>query len=163
MANDLHTQTESEGPENLDMGMDLDMHDGAEDCFDQDAVAPLRGVTVEEIVDDEVGQSYYAREFSKEQEAGATFGEAPTTFEVIRDEQILKGAEILGPFSTEEEWQLAKWLIKNVGHNQAEEFLHLPIVSQCHIVGLFEQLTCSCCSPDTTTRRAFISEQGQIV
>ncbi|KAF8181120.1 RNA ligase-domain-containing protein [Mycena galopus ATCC 62051] len=49
-------------------------------------------------------------------------------FEHIRDEQILDGCQVLGPFADEEEWELAKWLIKNVGHNQAEAFLKLPII-----------------------------------
>jgi hypothetical protein len=61
--------------------------------------------------------------------AGATYGRAKTMFEHIRDDQVLNGYEILGPFAEEEEWELAKWLIKNVGHNQAEAFLKLPIVS----------------------------------
>ncbi|KAH9933838.1 uncharacterized protein B0H18DRAFT_819413, partial [Fomitopsis serialis] len=51
-----------------------------------------------------------------------------TQFERIRDDQILHGSEIYGPFADEEEWELAKWLIKNIGHTQAENFLKLPIV-----------------------------------
>ncbi|PBK83199.1 hypothetical protein ARMGADRAFT_1048477 [Armillaria gallica] len=50
-----------------------------------------------------------------------------TNFEQIRDEQVLKGCEVLGPFKDDDEWELAKWLIHNVGHNVAEEFLKLPI------------------------------------
>ncbi|KAJ7314250.1 hypothetical protein DFH08DRAFT_716947 [Mycena albidolilacea] len=53
-------------------------------------------------------------------------------FEHIRDDQILTGCEVLGPFADEEEWELAKWLIKNIGHNQTEAFLKLPIVSSLH-------------------------------
>ncbi|KIM54176.1 hypothetical protein SCLCIDRAFT_61199, partial [Scleroderma citrinum Foug A] len=48
-------------------------------------------------------------------------------FEKIRDEEILEGGDIWGPFGSDEEWQLAKWLIKNVGHTQAEKFLRLGI------------------------------------
>ncbi|KAJ7646307.1 hypothetical protein DFH06DRAFT_1270854 [Mycena polygramma] len=51
-------------------------------------------------------------------------------FEHIRDDQILTGCEVLGPYADEEEWELAKWLIKNVGHNQTESFLKLPIVTE---------------------------------
>ncbi|KAJ7236512.1 hypothetical protein C8J57DRAFT_1247755 [Mycena rebaudengoi] len=61
---------------------------------------------------------------------GATFGKGKTTFEEIRDEEILKGAEVLGPFKDEAEWELAKWLIKNVGHTACEEFLQLAIISE---------------------------------
>ncbi|TFK34351.1 hypothetical protein BDQ12DRAFT_613687, partial [Crucibulum laeve] len=46
------------------------------------------------------------------------------------DDQILQGYEILGPFKSKDEWELAKWLIKNVGHTQMEEFLHLPIIQK---------------------------------
>ncbi|KAJ7651800.1 hypothetical protein B0H17DRAFT_832323, partial [Mycena rosella] len=52
-----------------------------------------------------------------------------TKFEEIRDDEILKGAEVWGPFKDESEWELAKWLIKNVGHTAADEFLKLSIVS----------------------------------
>ncbi|KAJ7748266.1 hypothetical protein DFH07DRAFT_775727 [Mycena maculata] len=58
---------------------------------------------------------------------GATYGPGKTTFEEIRDEEILKGVEVLGPFRDEAEWELAKWLIKHVGHNAANEFLKLSI------------------------------------
>ncbi|KIM63476.1 hypothetical protein SCLCIDRAFT_55594, partial [Scleroderma citrinum Foug A] len=49
-------------------------------------------------------------------------------FEKFQDEKILEGGDIWGPFKSEEEWQLAKWLIKNVGHTQAENFLWLNIL-----------------------------------
>ncbi|KAF7367105.1 hypothetical protein MSAN_00970100 [Mycena sanguinolenta] len=71
----------------------------------------------------------FERSFPSEYAAGATYGRTKTMFEHIRDDQILTGCEVLGPFQDEEEWELAKWLIKNVGHNQAEAFLKLPIVS----------------------------------
>ncbi|KAJ7867072.1 hypothetical protein B0H14DRAFT_3084139 [Mycena olivaceomarginata] len=45
----------------------------------------------------------------------------------IRDDQVLAGGEILGPFESNDEWELAKWLIKN-GHNQMEVFMKLPII-----------------------------------
>ncbi|KAK6988497.1 hypothetical protein R3P38DRAFT_3332030 [Favolaschia claudopus] len=61
------------------------------------------------------------------QEVGLTVRK--TVFETIRDEEILKGAEVLGPFKDEAEWELAKWLIKHVGDTAAEEFLKLSIVS----------------------------------
>ncbi|KAK0451956.1 Zn-finger domain-containing protein [Desarmillaria tabescens] len=34
----------------------------------------------------------------------------------------------VGPFTDEEEWELAEWLLKNVGQMQAEAFLNLPIL-----------------------------------
>ncbi|KAJ6552943.1 hypothetical protein B0H19DRAFT_1210996 [Mycena capillaripes] len=61
--------------------------------------------------------------------AGATFGAGKTAFELIRDDEILKGGTVLGPFQDDDEWQLAKWLIKHVGHTATEEFLKLSIIS----------------------------------
>ncbi|KAJ7674410.1 hypothetical protein B0H17DRAFT_1207991 [Mycena rosella] len=74
-------------------------------------------------------EDFFQEPFPAKYKAGATYGHAKTVFEHIRDDQILTGCEVLGPFADEEEWELAKWLIKNVGHNQTEAFLKLPIVS----------------------------------
>ncbi|KAF8166450.1 hypothetical protein K438DRAFT_1730807 [Mycena galopus ATCC 62051] len=49
--------------------------------------------------------------------------------ELVRDEEILQPGTVLGPFRDDDEWQLAKWLIKHVGHTATEEFLKLPIIS----------------------------------
>ncbi|KAL0069193.1 hypothetical protein AAF712_003881 [Marasmius tenuissimus] len=84
---------------------------------------PRRGVTVEDLPDEEV----WLEIFPTEKEAGRKFGEGTTAFQQIRNEQILGGEEIYGPFENAAEWELAKWLIKNVGHNTTEEFLNLPI------------------------------------
>ncbi|KAI5983673.1 hypothetical protein EDD15DRAFT_2178696 [Pisolithus albus] len=53
--------------------------------------------------------------------------QSPGCPQVIRDEEVLGVGEIWGPFKSEGEWQLVQWLIKNVGHGQAEEFLRLNI------------------------------------
>jgi hypothetical protein len=57
-----------------------------------------------------------------------------TSFQTIRDDEILKHGEVLGPFKDDAEWELAKWLIKNVGHAQADALLKLSIVSETHIL-----------------------------
>ena len=75
-----------------------------------------------------IQEEIWDESFPTYKRAGATLGNSKMLFETYRDDQILKGAEILGPFSNDAEWLLVKWLIKNVGHNQAEEFLKLPIV-----------------------------------
>ncbi|KAK0474678.1 hypothetical protein EDD18DRAFT_1367288 [Armillaria luteobubalina] len=49
-------------------------------------------------------------------------------FEVICDETILKGGDILGPFKDDDEWQFTKWIIKHVDHNATDELLHLNII-----------------------------------
>lgn len=70
----------------------------------------------------------YVQDFPSAACAGATYGTRRTSFDEIRDDQILRGAEIWGPFENDEQWQLMKWLVKNVGHNQAEEFFKLAVV-----------------------------------
>ncbi|KAI0342948.1 hypothetical protein BDW22DRAFT_1318377, partial [Trametopsis cervina] len=64
-----------------------------------------------------------------EKHAGATYGPSRTIFDQIRDQQVSANMEALGPFESASKWELAKWLVKNVGHNQAEEFLKLALVS----------------------------------
>lgn len=92
---------------------------------DQDAITPSRLARVDEVPDEtaEYPRGCYLRSFPGEKSAGLTYGEAKLPFQAIHDEQVLQGADIFGPFESEEEWDLAKWLIKNVGHTQAEKFL----------------------------------------
>ncbi|KAF7371492.1 hypothetical protein MVEN_00003800 [Mycena venus] len=85
-----------------------------------------RPPSIEEVVDE--SECVFVEEFPADGQAGTTFGTGPTIFHSIRDNQVLLGSEVLGPFASDEEWELAKWLIKNVGHNQMEAFLKLPII-----------------------------------
>ncbi|RDB24482.1 hypothetical protein Hypma_008517 [Hypsizygus marmoreus] len=127
-------------PEASDDEMDVDMplplpevdpqEDPELEAPDPDACPPRRRATIEEVEDEDAPGHIFAKSFPSIKQAGATFGDAPTTFEAIRDDQILRGSEVLGPFESEDEWELAKWLIKNVGHNQADLFLKLPIIQQ---------------------------------
>ncbi|KAL6305612.1 hypothetical protein BKA93DRAFT_844890 [Sparassis latifolia] len=96
---------------------------------DQDATLPRRA-RVDEIQDEELEypRAKYTQEWPPEKGAGLAYQDSKTQFEQIRDDQILKGDEIYGPFKGEDEWELVKWLIKNVGHTQAEKFLKLPII-----------------------------------
>lgn len=71
----------------------------------------------------------YVRSFPPEKEAGKTYGSEKTPFERLREEQLAQSENIHSPFCDGEEWELARWLVQNVGHNQTEEFLRLPIVS----------------------------------
>lgn len=106
----------------LDYRMELDGIEPTEDHFDAEATDPR-------IVDVPDEEPQWKAPFPKEYEARAKYGTAKTQFEIIRDEQVLKNGEVLGPFADQEEWELVKWLIHNVGHNQTEAFLKLPIVS----------------------------------
>ncbi|KAJ3487506.1 hypothetical protein NLI96_g3483 [Meripilus lineatus] len=82
---------------------------------------------IEELPEEE-DDGIWVESFPSNKNAGGIFGEAQTSFQSIRDDQVLRGAEIWGLFRDEDEWELAKWLIKNVGHNQAEEFLKLQAI-----------------------------------
>ncbi|KAG6839614.1 hypothetical protein C0991_000890 [Blastosporella zonata] len=113
------------GVENTPMdGLDAVIEPEEPGSRDSDACPPSRHTTVEDVEDD---GEVWVESFPSTKQAGATFGTAQTSFDTIRDNQILQGAEVLGPFESEEEWELAKWLIKNVGHNQTDQFLQLPI------------------------------------
>lgn len=98
------------------------------DLLDSNAVPPSQSARVEDVQDSDESRRFI-ESYPMQQAAGAPFGTSRTSFESIRDDQILHGAEILGPFKNDQEWELAKWLIKNVGHNAAEEFLKLAVVS----------------------------------
>jgi hypothetical protein len=93
---------------------------------DAEPVAPPS--RVDDMTDENDPHSFWCQPFPKECEAGAFFGTATTSFQDI-EEELIKHGEVWGPFQDEDEWELAKWLIKNVGHNQADAFLKLPIVS----------------------------------
>ncbi|KAJ7444189.1 hypothetical protein FB451DRAFT_1413304 [Mycena latifolia] len=95
------------------------------DGIEPDAVPP---VAPENAPSSGSGRKHWRKECPGQ--GGATYGPGKTTFEQIRDEEILKGAEVLGPFKDEAEWELAKWLIKHVGHTAADEFLKLSIITE---------------------------------
>ena len=83
---------------------------------------------VEEVEDEDtphVGR--YTQEYPGR--VADTLGTEKTKFEKIRDEQKMDGMEPHAPFADEEEWELVKWLMKNVGQTKADDFLKLPIVS----------------------------------
>lgn len=93
-------------------------------ALDQDAVAPTP------VADRPAEKrARWTEDPEEDLYAGATYGPGKTAFEIIHDEEILKGGVVLGPFRDDDEWQLAKWLIKHVGHTATEEFLNLSIVS----------------------------------
>ncbi|KAJ6628364.1 hypothetical protein B0H10DRAFT_2209647 [Mycena sp. CBHHK59/15] len=45
-----------------------------------------------------------------------------TAFELIRDAEILQPGMVLGPFRDNDEWQLAKWLIKHISDHAKPSF-----------------------------------------
>jgi hypothetical protein len=62
--------------------------------------------------------------------AGMPIGSAKekTCFELIRDAEGEDGPWSEKGFKSKEEWEVAKWLLHNVGQNQTDEFLKLPMV-----------------------------------
>ena len=61
--------------------------------------------------------------------AGTTWGHGKPLFETLNEEQKREGYSLWAPFNDEDEWQLAEWLIRNVGQKETDAFLRLPIVS----------------------------------
>jgi len=43
-------------------------------------------------------------------------------FDNLRDEQLALGLDPWSPFSDEHEWDLARWLVNNIGKTAIEEF-----------------------------------------
>ena len=87
----------------------------------------------------------YVEKFPKEYLADATLGHWKPLFKSLDEEQKREGDSCWTPFKDEDEWQLAEWLIWNVGQKQTDDFLKLPIVSFFSLsplpVNLFYQFT----------------------
>jgi hypothetical protein len=84
---------------------------------------------VEEIEDEEAGvQNRQIEDFPGN--AGKWGDQAQIYFEKLHTEQQKQGLLPWMPFQDEEEWELAHWLMLNVGQNATDKFLRLPIVSR---------------------------------
>ena len=78
--------------------------------------------------DDDMSQDRYIEEFLKEHLASAMWGTSKPLFKSLNEEQKRDGTSCWGPFEDEDEWELAEWLIQNMGQKQTDVFLKLPIV-----------------------------------
>jgi len=87
--------------------------------------------TSQEVPDKETYPESHIEYFPEDRKAGAGWGYDVPLFECIRREQEESGTLWWGPFDSEEEWELAEWLIRNVGQKQTDTFLKLPIVRDC--------------------------------
>jgi hypothetical protein len=88
-----------------------------------------RRARVEEIEDEEAGvQNRWIEDFPGN--AGKQGDQAQSYFEKLRGEQKRHGLSPWTPFRDGEEWELAQWLMMNVGQNSTDKFLKLPIVSR---------------------------------
>lgn len=124
---DINTSDMTGHAAELETYMDTTVDAPVPPVLDQDACQPQRAY-VEDATDVDDLPKHYFEHFPAAYYAGATHGDNQTSFDDVHDHQVLQHGEVWGPFQSEEQWQLAKWLVKNVGHNQAEEFLRLPIV-----------------------------------
>lgn len=61
--------------------------------------------------------------------AGDTLRREKTRFEILEEQQKLEGKAAWEPFASRAEWELAEWLMKNVGQKSTDKYLQLPIVS----------------------------------
>jgi hypothetical protein len=106
-----------------------DFHD---ERVDWDATAPTHTVELEGREENAYSRkkiSQTAFPINDGLNPGYAYRLGKTVFQSIRDDN---DGEVLGPFKDDAEWELAKWLIKNVGHAQVNTFLKLSIVSQSH-------------------------------
>lgn len=116
------------------VNMAADRQSSVQQFSDCDALPPTTrhpSVTVEDVPDEDGYPLSYHVDIDEKYRAGGYKGVSRTTFDRIRDDQLLRNGEVWGPFKDEQEWELGKWLIKNVGRNQADEFLKLATVSLC--------------------------------
>ncbi|KAF8798866.1 hypothetical protein BYT27DRAFT_7032834, partial [Phlegmacium glaucopus] len=51
-----------------------------------------------------------------------------TKFEILKEKQEAANEPPWAPFESREEWELASWLMKNVGQKSTDEYLKLPII-----------------------------------
>ena len=81
------------------------------------------------VSDSEGDGAHHIENFPEEHLVGATWGCCKPLFESLDEEQKRVGGSCWAPFEDEDEWELAEWLIRNVGKKQTDAFLKLPIVS----------------------------------
>ncbi|KAJ7705072.1 hypothetical protein B0H16DRAFT_1346536 [Mycena metata] len=97
------------------------------------AIPPSRRATVEEVEDEGDPENFgrFVEPFENEEEgrapAGTPLETGKTLFERMYADQNAKNGTDFGPFRDEEEWDLARWLMKNVNQTGTDEYLKLPI------------------------------------
>ena len=84
-------------------------------------------VEVEEVEDEDAPRRCYVESYPDG--AAEILGRSKTKFDAYREGQDERGEQRWAPFRDKEEWELAQWLLKNVGQTKIDEFLKLDIVS----------------------------------
>ncbi|KAJ7261447.1 hypothetical protein C8J57DRAFT_1232312 [Mycena rebaudengoi] len=83
--------------------------------------------TVEEVEDED---DEWVQDFPEEFQAGATFGSCQTQFEKLRDEQEKAGLPPWAPFESEDEWELARWLMTSgLSQTKTDDYLKLKTLT----------------------------------
>jgi hypothetical protein len=97
---------------------------------------PSKQARVEEVEDEEAGGCRrWVQEFDG---AAEELGEGKTLFEEIHERQEAMCEPPMAPFADEDEWELARWLMKNVTQTATEEFLKMKGVRHCLTrIGIF--------------------------
>jgi hypothetical protein len=91
-------------------------------------------------IDDAHSQSRYRRGY-RGLSSAEILGEGKTKFQIWQEGQSLHGENEWVPFQNQKEWDLAQWLIRNVGQKSTDEFLKLHLASICtHIQSRFTNL-----------------------
>ena len=62
--------------------------------------------------------------------AATILGKTKMVFESLEAAEVEKGNGERAPFCDEDEWELAQFLMKNLGQTKIDEFLKLPSVSK---------------------------------
>ncbi|KII88252.1 hypothetical protein PLICRDRAFT_111519 [Plicaturopsis crispa FD-325 SS-3] len=89
-------------------------------------------VTVEEVEDEDADRARKYRRFTERYPGPVAvgLGEGETSFWETREDQEALGQDRWAPFADEEEWELARWLMKNVNQGATDAYLKLPITKQ---------------------------------
>lgn len=102
-----------------------------------------RGVTIEDVSDEDEPQmrpevvegEVWVDDYDEERQAGATGAACKTNFEFHREQQKEAGVEPWSPFESEDEWELARWLMSaGVSQKKMDTLLKLKMVIKifCH-------------------------------
>jgi hypothetical protein len=88
---------------------------------------PSKCARVEEVEDEDAPGRRYVESYPDG--AAEILGRSKTKFDAYREGQDERGEPRWAPFRDADEWELAQWLLKNVGQMKIDEFLKLNIVS----------------------------------
>ena len=86
-------------------------------------------VKIEEVEDEDDPRKPHQYHRSYPGIVAQTLGIRKTPFEKLQEAQAALGESKWAPFASQEEWDLAQWLMKTVSQNSIDEFLKLPNVS----------------------------------